>query len=813
MKKIAILLLAVSFAYPVFSQTFTLSGRILDQENHAISGATISILGSTLGTTSNELGEFRLANILPGQQTIVVQHLGFDENRKLVDIQSNKTLDFVLKVQVNEFIEGIEVTATRATELTPITHQNINAKDLEKVNLGQDLPIMLNQTVSMVTTSDAGAGVGYTGMRIRGTDATGINVTINGVPLNDPESHGVFWVNMPDFSSSTNSIQIQRGVGTSSNGSAAFGASVNLETTSFEKESSVEINNTFGSFNTRKHNIIFNSGLLNKHFNFEGRLSYIGSDGYIDRSQSDLRSYYLAGGYYGKRFMLKAVTFAGKEITHQAWWGTPQSRLANDTTAMIEHAYNNGLNDKQTRNLIESGRTYNYYQYDNEIDHYQQDHYQLISAYEFSKYLKLNITAHYTYGRGYFEQYKSNTNYTDIGFENPIIGGDTIFKADMIFQRWLKNHFSGAVYALQYEKGKLQFTAGGAYNEYAGLHFGEVIWSQFANETSIRDRYYESNSKKTDFSQYIKGQYTWKKFTVYGDIQSRMISYKSQGIDNDQRPIVIDANYMFFNPKGGLTYSFGKKQFVYGSVAQTHREPVRSDFTDANPGNEPKSEQLTNVELGWSLSRQYINIAANAYLMNYKDQLVLTGAVNDVGSPVRVNVPESYRMGIELMAELHPIFGFYWKPNATFSQNKIANFTEIIYDYTNGFDIKEIDHGTTDIAFSPNIILGSEIGYKSNFGLNISILSKYVGRQFLDNTSSEDRVIDSYFVNDLSVQYELPFKKVKQLTCSLLVNNFLNRMYASNGYTYSYYWGELITENFYYPQAGRNVLVAVKWKF
>lgn len=813
MKQIAGFLLAVLFSATLTAQTFNLNGRIVDSENRALASATVALLGSPLGTASNDRGEYKLVGIPQGEQIIVVQHLGFEEVRKTIDFQKDETFDFTLLVQVNEFGEGIEVTATRANELTPITHQDISAKDLEKVNLGQDLPIMLNQTVSMVTTSDAGAGVGYTGMRIRGTDGTGINVTVNGVPLNDPESHGVFWVNMPDFGSSTNSIQIQRGVGTSSNGSAAFGASINLETTAYEKESSVEINNSYGSFNTRKHNVIFNSGLINNYFNFEGRLSYIGSDGYIDRSASDLRSYYLAGGFYGKKLMVKAVTFAGKEITHQAWWGTPQSRLDNDTAAMIAHAYNNGLSDAQTKNLLESGRTYNYYQYDNEIDHYQQDHYQLISAYEFSKYLKLNVTAHYTYGRGYFEQYKTGESYADIGFANPVIGGDTIYEADMIFQRWLKNHFYGGVYALQYSKSNLQLTLGGSYNEYVGGHFGEVVWSQFADQTTIRQRYYSSDSKKSDLSQYLKGQHTWRNLTIYGDAQIRMIDYTSQGIDNDQRPIAINKSYFFFNPKGGLTYKIRNKQLLYASVAQTHREPVRSDFTDANPGSEPRAEQLTNIEMGWSIARKKWSVSANTYLMNYKDQLVLTGAVNDVGSPIRVNVPESYRAGIELSAEVRPYKGFFWKPNATLSQNKIANFTEVLYDYTNGFDVKEIDHGTTDIAFSPNIIVGSALGYETNFGLTVSVLSKYIGQQYLDNTSSTDRMIDAYFVNDLSINYEAPFKKVKRLTFSLLVNNILNEMYSSNGYTYSYIWGDMITENFYYPQAGRNWLLGMKWKF
>jgi iron complex outermembrane receptor protein len=812
MTKNAFLLLAVLFIFNnAFSQTFKLSGSVFDQNNQPIPGATIRLLDLNKGVSSDQQGSFSLS-LVRGEYTLQVSFVGKQTITRQLSLNEDKMLDFVLIPDLITIGEGFAVEATRASAYTPVTYQEISSEEIENINLAQDLPILLNQTVSAVTTSDAGAGVGYTGIRIRGSDATRINVTVNGVPLNDPEGHGVFWVNMPDFASSTNSIQIQRGVGTSTNGAASFGASINLQTTSFEKEAFAEINNSIGSFNTRKHNVILNSGLINKNFNVEGRLSYISSDGYIDRSAANLRSYYLAGGYYGKDLMIKAVTFSGKEVTNQAWWGTPQSRLQNDVDRMELHALNNGYSEQQTQNLLNSGRTYNYYEYENEIDDYQQDHYQLITGWQISPALKLSLTGHYTYGRGYFEQYKEDESFEDIGFDDQVIGADTITSSDMILQRWLDNHFYGGVYSLEYRKGKFNATLGGAYNEYLGEHFGEVIWAEYAQGTRIRERYYFSESKKSDFSQYLKTEYSWAKWTLYADFQMRALSYSGKGLDNDQRAILIDENYLFLNPKGGVSFRPNQNNQFYLSLAQASREPVRSDFIDAPEGLAPKPEFLTNAELGWGRSGNVLNFSANVFLMSYKDQLVLTGELNDVGSSLRTNVPESYRVGVELSFDILPYKGFFIRPNLTLSQNKIANFTETVYDYTTGFDVFEVDHGTTDIAFSPNIIAGNAFGYKTAFGLTVTWFSKYVGLQYLDNTSSSDRLLDAYFVNDLSFSYDVPFKHTKKLSFNLLINNFLNEMYAANGYTYSYVVGDLITENFYYPQAGTNWLLGMKIK-
>lgn len=788
-----------------------LSGTITGNNGEPLVGASIISLGTQKGVSTNANGQFEI-RLVNGERIIEIQYLGYKSLMDTITITQDQTIDYSLKL--NPFLsDEFVVEATRVNRQSPFAFENVSKDDIEQVNLGQDLPILLNQTISAVTTSDAGAGVGYTGIRIRGSDATRINVTVNGVPLNDAESHGVFWVNMPDFASTTNNIQIQRGVGTSSNGAASFGASINLETSGFDSVSFVEINNSYGSFNTHRHNAIFNTGLISDHFNFEGRLSYIESDGYIDRSASQLKSYYAAGGYFSKKFMLKAVVFGGNEITQQAWWGTPESRIENDDAAMLEHAANNGLTESQTENLLTSGRTYNYYTYQNEIDNYSQTHYQLITGYQLSDNLYLNVTGHYTRGLGYFEQSKPQSDFVDFGLDNPVIGTDTFTITDFVVRRWLDNHFYGGVYSLVLNKGLFDISLGGSYNEYVGDHYGEIIWSELATTFEKDARYYFSDSKKRDISNYVKSELRLDRWLFYGDIQYRYIDYQSQGIDNDQRSIRINEHYNFVNPKMGVSFFPNSSHHVYASLSRGSREPVRSDFTDAIAGSVPKPEYLTDGELGWSFSSRWFTSTLNAYYMYYQDQLVLTGEVNDVGSPVRTNVDESYRAGIEMMARIGLDDGLYWRPNLTLSQNRIVSFSETLYDYTAGFDVVTVKHANSNIAFSPSFVSGSELGYLTDFGLHVALLTKYVGKQYLDNTSNENRAINPYWTNDLLIRYQLNSRHWKNLELSLLVNNALNHEYESNGYTYSYVFGSLITENFYYPQAGINWLGGIKWRF
>lgn len=717
-------------------------------------------------------------------------------------------------------LEEISVYSTRANDKTPTTHSTISKEELSKRNLGQDLPILLNLTPSLVTTSDAGAGIGYTGMRIRGSDATRINVTVNGIPLNDSESHGVFWVNMPDFASSVNSIQIQRGVGTSSNGTAAFGATVNLQTHTVSPETFVQFDNSYGSFNTWKSNVTYNSGLLNGTYNFETRLSKISSDGYIDRAAADLKSYYVSGGRFGKKTMIKMVLFGGQEITHQAWYGTPEARLNGKATELQNVIDFGGEYDSQEQvdNLQNSNRRFNYYLYDNEIDNYQQDHYQLHIGHTFSESFNFSGALHYTKGRGYFEQLKTGENLADYGIQEVVIGTDTITRSDIIRRRWLANDFYGAIYAVNYDRNKVAVSFGGGYNNYEGDHFGEIIWAEFAGNAQIREHYYDGNGAKTDFNSYLKINYQLTEpLNLFGDAQIRAIKYETSGLDSDRKTYDVNASYAFFNPKLGLTYSFNGKNDFYVSYAVGNREPVRSDFIEASSGATPKPETLRNVEVGMRSRGNGFSYSVNYYLMNYKNQLVLTGAVNDVGAPIRINVPKSYRMGVEVVGSYQLSPAVLWSANVAFSHNKIERFTEVVFDYGAAFDeynVVEIDHENSNISFSPNVVAGSDLSFSLTDAFTLQLLTKFVGKQYLDNTSNDDRAIESYLTNDIRIAYEFVFGGIKRMGLSLLVNNILNEKYSSNGYTWGYFYGQdLYQQNNYYPQAGTNFLMGLSVKF
>jgi iron complex outermembrane recepter protein len=688
-------------------------------------------------------------------------------------------------LKINQLNEVV-VSSTRANEKMGMAFTNVYQKDLKKNNLGQDLPFLLNQLPSVVVSSDAGAGVGYTGIRIRGTDPTRVNVTLNGVPYNDSESQGTYWVNMPDFASSAQSIQVQRGVGTSTNGAGAFGASININTLSYQKEAYGETNFTVGSFNTLKTNVLASTGLLNEHFVVDARLSKLSSNGYIDRASSDLKSFYVSAGYYGKNNFVRFNVFSGKEITYQAWNGVPE-------------------------NLLKTNRTYNSFTYDNQIDNYQQDHYQLISSFKLNDNWTFNPTLHYTKGRGYYEEFKEQEPFSSYGLPNVVIGGDTIQNTDLVRRKWLDNDFYGITYSLDYHANK-KFTAniGGAWNKYDGNHFGEIIWAKNASTSDIRYRWYQSNALKTDFNIFTKAYYQVSDaLNFYGDLQYRTVAYDIKGTANKRQDITQKSNYQFVNPKVGVNFQVNKFTSVYASYAVGNKEPSRQDFIDNAP-KAPLAENLQDLEVGYRLGGTKFSFDANFYYMNYKNQLVLTGQVNSVGEAIRVNVPKSYRAGLELSATW--MLAEKWKlaANTTFSQNKIKNFTETIVNYDG--DADKINKFTkTDISFSPNVISGGQLSFTPCKSLELAWLSKYVSKQFMDNTSDINRSLNAFFVNDLRATFTIKPKLVKEITFSLLVNNLFNHLYESNGYTYSYiYDKQTTTENFYYPQAGTNFLLAVK---
>ncbi|MFY0650954.1 MAG: TonB-dependent receptor [Cyclobacteriaceae bacterium] len=714
-------------------------------------------------------------------------------------------------------LEEVIVSTTRAGDKTPVAYSNHNKEEIESRNIGQDMPYLLGFTPSMVTTSDAGAGVGYTGMRIRGSDATRVNITINGIPLNDAESQGTWWVNMPDFSSSVNSVQIQRGVGTSTNGAGAFGATVNMETSIPSRDAFAEVNNTVGSFGTRKHNVIVNTGLIDGKWSVEGRLSQIASDGYINRSASDLKSYYMAGSYLGNKTTIKALVFGGKERTQQAWWGTPQAVLENDADGIEAVINNNWPSEEIANNLRTEGRKFNWYTYENEVDNYNQDHYQLHLNQELSNEWSLNLSGHYTYGRGYFEQFKEDDDFSDYGLNDITMGAEIISSSDIIRRRWLDNDFYGFTYGLNYNSEKLSTVLGGGYHHYDGDHFGKIIWAEHSANTTLGDKYYDNFGVKKDFNTFLKANYQLNdNFNLFGDLQIRKVDYHTVGIDNDQRFINVGDNYTFFNPKFGLTYQIDDNANIYASYAIANREPDRTDFVDND--TQPKHEKLGDLEVGYRRTTSSYSVELNFYNMAYKDQLVVTGALNDVGSNLRTNVPDSYRRGLELVGGVRLTERLNWNANVTFSQNKIKNFTEVLYDYGAAWDeynVVENNYADSDIAFSPNVVAGSNLSLAIAEPVVVSLLSKYVGKQYLDNTSNDSRTIDAYFVNDLQVSATFKTNFIKEIGINLLVNNVLDHEYESNGYTFGYSASSayVVRENYYYPQAGRNFLLALKLRF
>jgi iron complex outermembrane receptor protein len=759
-------------------------------------------MGSSQGTTTDALGAFTL-DASANSTAIILSHISYIADTVWLENTSPNRMIRVQLYPAGFEIAAVQVVDVRAITNDPIVRSLMTKTDIERRNYGQDIPVILEQTPSVVTSSDAGAGVGYTNMRLRGSDQTRINVTINNIPYNDPESHGVFWVNLPDLASSASSIQIQRGVGSSTNGAGAFGGSVHLRTDQMQRDAYGQVDLSVGSYETFKRNIRFGTGLIDGHWTVDGRLSRITSQGYVDRARSDLASYYVALGYYGDKSSIRFIHFAGREETYQAWWGVPESRLNDDEEGMLEHAWNNGFDEEDTENLLSSGRTYNFYTYDNQVDNYGQDHYQVHLNGELQPGLQGNISLFYVRGKGYFEEYKKSESFERYGLEGFILNGDTITESDFIRRRWLDNHFGGFVFNLEKELESSSVHFGGGYNEYVGDHYGRLLWSEFSNGLPYDEPYYEGNSRKADFNLFGQWNFSRGDWDAYVDLQYRGVDYKTEGTDNDLVAYSVDESFNFVNPKLGLKYHFqnGQVHFFYG---RTNREPIRSDFIDAPSGIEPKHETLNDFELGYEENRKKINWMANLYYMLYKDQLIPTGALNDVGAVLRENVDHSLRAGIELSFLYRFSRKFHWGLNGNFSTNKILDFTYVLYDYTNGFDVITEDYQNTDIALSPNVILGNAFSY---YGERFTAQwnSRYVGRQYLDNTSNLDRSIDAYLVHDLIFEVVLDNSSLPYFRLGLLINNVLGEAYQNFGYTYSYIYGETITENFYYPQALTNV--------
>lgn len=789
----------------------SVSGYVTNKNGEYLIGASVFIPNSPYASITDDDGFYILDSIPTGSYDLKCSYLGYKDAYVSITIEEENYHDFKMEGSFYN-LEEIEIIANELEPLDPFAFEQINKKDISMKMLGQDLPYLVEHVPSMVVTSDAGAGIGYTGMRIRGSDATRINVTINGVPLNDSESHGVFWVNLPDFSESVEDIQIQRGVGPSTNGAGAFGGTIGLNTNQLYQNGFIKVNASYGSFNSRRIGVSMNTGLINNSIQVEGRYSKIDSDGYVDRASANLQSYAFSIAKVSPRSSLRFNIFSGSEKTYQAWWGVPEAIITGDEEALRTHYFNNVgsiyLTEADSLNLFNSDRRYNYYRYRNQVDDYRQNHYQLFHSYSLSPKFSLTTTLHYTKGKGFFEEYRTGENIEDYGLIGPLEF------SDVIRRRWLDNHFYGAIVNAEYELNpSSHIVFGGGINKYDGDHFGQVIAADSSIMQIPTQRYYENNGNKTDLNLYTKLNFgIGLNLDLFGDIQYRKIDYTAAGDDNGGGLVDIDADYSFISPKLGLSYKINDKNNVYLSYARGNREPVRSDFVDAVGTAVPQHESLNDIEFGLHHFADYMNLSANMYFMQYTNQLVVTGAVNDVGTPVRQNVDNSYRAGIELQGRYDFSGNLSWYPNVTFSRNKIEAFDEIIVDYDTGSNIVN-NLSDIDIAFSPSVIAGSRLEYEMDNGINITWLSKYVGKQYLDNTSNESRKLDPYWTNDLVVRYNLYSELLEDVEFKLLINNFLNSTYVSNGYTYSYKFVDLITENFYYPQAGINFMLGLSVKF
>ena len=703
--------------------------------------------------------------------------------------------------------------STRATETTPIAYTNIDEKKIRMYNAGVDLPYIVSMTPGAITTSDAGTGIGYTTLRVRGTDGTRINVTANGIPVNDAESHTVFWVNLPDFASSVKDIQIQRGVGTSTNGAGSFGASMNLRTGSMSLQPYTELSASAGSFGTHKETLKMGTGLIGEHWTFDARLSNIASDGYIERASSSLKSYYLQAAYYADNTAVRFITFAGDEETYHAWNYASKEEM---------QLYGRRYNSCGYMYTDDNGKAR---YYNDQTDNYQQRNYQLLIDHHLSNRVSMNIGLHYTKGDGYYQEYKTGRKFVEYALEPFTHNGETVKKSDLVRRKAMDNHFGGAVFSLNYKDSRLNATVGGALNRYTGDHFGNVLWvKNYIGNLGAAHEYYRNQGTKNDGNIYLKADYSIaSSLNAYIDLQYRHIGYTIEGYNdkwNDAtgtlQQMDIDETFDFFNPKAGLSWQIDKHNRLFGSVSIAHKEPTRNNYTDGKLHSQPKAEKLTDYELGYTFVSNRIHAGVNLYYMHYKDQLALTGELNEIGEPLADNIPDSYRAGIELMASVELPLGFNWEANATLSRNRIKDFTEVLYD-DDTYEKWEINHGETRIAFSPDIIANNILSY-SNKGLSLSMHTQYVSKQYMSNAQQSDHLLDAYIVSNLYASYTFNLRGTKSITVGANIYNLFNEEYENNGYAGSGYYtanGEKTRYNYagYAAQAGTNFLGHVTINF
>ncbi|MCA5004331.1 TonB-dependent receptor [Sphingobacterium bovistauri] len=792
--------------------------KVVDEKSSPLTNATV-ILHNQVQKTNHQ-GEVVFSTDSRKDHTVRVKHLGYKEYTKKYDLlPPYQTIHLELTTIQTD---AVFVYATRAKDNAATTFKNLNKEEIKKNNLGQDVPYLLDQTPGVIIGSDAGAGIGYTSMTIRGSDNQRINVTLNGIPLNDAESMGSFFVNLPDFASSTESIQIQRGIGTSTNGAGAFGASLNIQTDALETKPYAEFNNSYGSYNSWKNTIKAGTGLINNKFAFNTRLSRISSNGYVERATSNLKSMYFDGGLYTNKHILKATVFTGKEKTYQAWYGTPEPLIKGDRTDLERYANNNfGLySGAEFERLMNADRRYNYYTYDNQTDNYKQTHSHLHYTYVMNNAWNFNAALHYTRGAGYYEEFREDDRLSRYSIPNLVQGSTTIEKSNLVRRRWLDNHFYGTTVSANFKPSTTwNLTFGGAYNEYKGDHYGEVIKVDIYPNTSFNDKYYLNDATKKDFNTYLKADYRRNNWLINLDVQYRNVNYRSQGDDDKIKDFGFKDNLHFINPKVGATYFLSANANLYASYAYASKEPVRKDYVE-NPRSEfPKPERMQNIEAGYRYRNETFNIGTNFYAMLYKDQLVPTGQLNDTGSELRMNIPDSYRIGWELDASwiIHP--KFIWSATAALSDNKIKNFVEYVSVLDDNWEFvreEQFHYKSTQIAKAANTILSNNLTYLPTDKWSISLMSKYVSRVYLDNSSAKERSIDPFTYTNLKTQYSFSALGIKNIDVLASINNIFNAKYETSGYT----WGQIFESqgkrdfyNFYYPQATTNFMFGLNLRF
>lgn len=799
-KKATLLFLFLAYITTYAQIKFT--GKITSEKNEPISYGVIGVKKGYASGITNAEGFFKIEHLPKGLYVIEIKCLGYKNVTDTIELNSDLNKNYTLILN-NKSLDEVVVQSTRVGKFSGMAYSDIGKDELAKNNLGKDAPMMLDQMASVVVNTDAGNGVGYTGLRIRGSDGTRINVTINGVPVNDAESQGTFFVNMPDLVSSVNSIQVQRGVGASSNGAGAFGASINFQTNQLNEKAYGQIISTAGSFHTFRNTIAFGTGLLNNKFAIDARASKITSNGYIDRATSNLGSLYLSAGYYGNKDVIKFIAFTGKEKTYQAWY------------YVLEDSLKKGNRTDNPAGLYFDANGKLLY-YTNETDNYQQDNYQLHYIRSIGSKTSFNLTGHYTKGRGYYEQYKQGQSLNSYNIANVITAsGDTISSTDLIRRLWLDNDFVGVLGNLNFKPtSKLSFVLGGGYNDYFGKHFGRVMWAQYSSNAAIDYEYYKNTGAKQDANVYLKINYNpLNNLYLFVDLQQRMINYSFVGYDNFLKPAKQSAALSFFNPKAGLSYMLNSELGFYTSFAIANKEPNRDDYVNSTPNSRPKHEQLTDLEIGGRYMNNNLSIQINGFNMQYKNQLILSGKVNDVGAYTRVNVDKSFRRGIEFEMAYKPIQYISVSGNVTLSQNKISEFKEFMDDYDNGGQVEHI-YKNTDISFSPNTISSACLTFIPIKGLEIAFINKFVDRQYLDNTGKSNRSIKPYNYNDLRLNYLFTFKSQTELGFTFTISNIFNTVYETNGYTYGYYLGNQVnTYNYLAPAAPIHFLGGISLKF